>query len=361
MSKDDVGPKRPQREEDPSYITMPPELRAYDTGPLEDTAIKPGDDPILDAAVAGIRVLDGDPNADPFYYDVRKRRSEAKKGEGAGNVAAYVAPTGVPSAAEVKAGDAAPAKVVIAELGDPLSTRAIDVRAFRGKAAVARGVTGADGDEPNVARGEAPAGDVSVKQPEAAPSPWSKEAPTPESLRASALPSSLRPRELPAPSGERPAVTAGRSRARVVLTLALVIVALGVGVLVLTSKPPESGSQPTAPTATTTAVLPAVTPPVPASSTAPAPPPPSSSSAAAPAAPVSTTAAPERPRPVPPRSSAPEDPYADAAVKLVPAVPGPPPATAAPVAPPPVTTHTQPPAPPPTPTAVLPGGDKLNL
>ena len=54
MSKDDVGPKRPPREEDPSYITMPPELRAYDTGPLEDTAIKPGDDPILDAAVAGI-------------------------------------------------------------------------------------------------------------------------------------------------------------------------------------------------------------------------------------------------------------------------------------------------------------------
>jgi hypothetical protein len=356
MSKDDVGPKRPPREEDPSYITMPPELRAYDTGPLEDTAIKPGDDPILDAAVAGIRVLDGDPNADPFYYDVRKRRAEAKKnqGAGAGNVATYVAPTGLPSSSEVKAADAAPAKVVIAELDDPLSTRAIDVRAFRGKSEVARRMTGGEGNEPAVDRGEAPAGDASVTQPESPHSPWSKEAPTPEAVRASALPSSLRPRELPAPSGEKPTATPDRSRTKVVLTLAVVIVALGVGALVLTTKAPESGSQPPPPTATTTPILPAVRPPVPAPSpsTVPvAPPPVSSSGTVGLAAPPSTAAASEPQRPAPKPSSTAYDPYADAAVAPLPAV------TAQPSAAPTVAPTTQPaigPKAPPTATSARP-------
>ena len=257
MSKDDVGPKRPPREEDPSYITMPPELRAYDTGPLEDTAIKPGDDPILDAAVAGIRVLDGDPNADPFYYDVRKRRAEAKKnaGAGAGNVTAYVAPTGVRSASEVRARDSAPAKVVIAELDDPLSTRAIDVRAFRGMSAAVRPVTAGGGEEPTVDRSEESASDASEKPPEASPSPWSKEAVAPESVRASALPSSLRPGGVPTPTTEKPAATPARDRpnTKAVITVALVLVALGVLVTALTTRhSPENGSQGPAPTVTMT-------------------------------------------------------------------------------------------------------------
>ena len=50
MSKDDTGPKRLPREEDPSYVTMPPELRAF-AKPMVEGVMKPGDDPILDAAL----------------------------------------------------------------------------------------------------------------------------------------------------------------------------------------------------------------------------------------------------------------------------------------------------------------------
>jgi hypothetical protein len=280
MSKDDAGPKRPPRDEDASYVTMPPELRPF-ARPIDAKVIKPGDDPILDAAKAGIQVLDGDPDADPFYYDVKKRREEAKRGAGIGNVAVHVPPTSVPSAGGAKAEGAPPAKVVIAE-------------------------------------------------PEAAASPWSKDANVPEAVRSSALPSSLRPRDAGAN-----AAPGDRSRTKVVLAAAFVLVAIVVLVRSLATRgTPENGSQSPPPAVSTTAVPPAgpatsepiVAPP----STVPAPPAPSSGTRAV-VAPPSVVSA-DRPRPPPRPSIKDEDPY-DAAVKPVPSVTAAPPVTAIPTAP----------------------------
>jgi hypothetical protein len=317
---------------------MPPELRPF-AKPMVERVMKPGDDPILDAAKAGIRILDDDPNADPFYYDVKKRQAEAKKGAGIGNVSAYVAPSSVPAASEAKAGEAASPKVVVEAVEDPLATQAVDVRMFRARSAAARPAPGG-ADEPIVDRSQEPAGEANEKPPEAAPSPWSKAAAPPDSVRSSALPSSLAPRDVPTSASEKQAATPGqdRTKTKVVITVALVLVALGVGVAALTTRrTPENGSQGPVPTATTTAppTAPAVLPPAPkVSAEAPAPAPPSATSSVAPVVAPTGTPGPSMLRVAPKPSSTAIDPY-DAAAPPIPAVTAPPQSTTNPAPAPP--------------------------
>jgi hypothetical protein len=155
-------------------------------------------------------------------------------------------------------------------------------------------------------------------------SPWSREAPPAEPVRASALPSSFAPRPAPdATAGEKPA----RKRSTATTAITVALAAVGVALLVLASTrthTTESGSPrpATAATATATATATTVAPAVPEVVTPPRPPP--VEPAAPPAASATSAAAAALPgaRVVPATptkaSSEAEDPYPDG-VKPIPA------------------------------------------
>jgi hypothetical protein len=299
MSKDD--PKRPP-DHDPAYITMPPELRPY-VRKLDNKVIRPGDDPIFDAAKAALLKLNTGPNEDALYYDVKKEQAEirARMGvaaPGIGNVSASVTLTEVP---------AAPAGVV------------------DGGGTVRVVIAGSD------------------EKPQEAASPWSKEAAAVE-VRASALPSSLRPRETATVVGARLGAQAARERVRgTVIVVALAVVALGISVAVL-RRGTENGAREAAPSATPTAPAPSVPEVAPAPMEAVAPPAVSATASAAVHAAPSVVPAPEWPRVAPKAPSPVDDPYKDAAVTPPPAVTAVPPKSE-PTAPPLETNAPKAPAP----------------
>ena len=165
-------------------------------------------------------------------------------------------------------------------------------------------------------------------------SPWTKDAPEAVLVRASALPSSLRPREVEEVVAQ--GATPGRSRGAVVIVGAIVVAAIGIGARAMfggtqsATEEPANGSN-----AATSAAPPARTAEervaVPPSST-----PTASAAAPVPVAPASVAPAPERPRPIGKRMlPGGEDPYADAAPPVKTAAPivpptAPPPTTATP-------------------------------
>ena len=319
------------KDRDPSHETMPPELRPFAKPEPPQRLVAPQNEAKFNAAIGALRILNGGPQADPFYVDAKHDPALAER-KAPESVTAYVPPTAVPSS-EAKARRAAPARVVIAEASE---------------AASAPVATGDDAE----ARGEKTQ-DESAKPPETPASPWSKEAPTSEPVRASALPSSLRPREPHATEGAAPASTRpaselpagapspGRAKIRAAIGIAILVVAAAIGARALTTgRTPENAAHGPVPTATMT--VPATPLPVPSaeSSAAPSPSGASSASAAVPVPPPSTEPVPTTPHPigkrVQPRG---EDPYADAAAPPAktagPRVP--PPATAAPSVTPPTT------------------------
>ncbi len=358
MGTDDTSSKR---KTDPAFQTMPPGLRPF-VVPGPKNTIEPGENPRLDAAMAGLHALDE-------LAEVERRAAQE-----AGSVKQHVAPALIPQAAK-PASDRPAARVEISvPVLEGAAPRKLPPREKKPWAELPEGKPILESqalviDEDLLAEQDAewareraqadarkapgattPAKDVPAGQ--VAASPWGKEAGPAESLRASALPSSLRPRDVPAPESEKPAAApAGQRRkpaALLTIVLVLTVVAIGVRVL-MTRRTPENGPQVPAPKATMTSAVPTertVTPPELPPSAVPEPPP--ASSSVAPAAPPSATPVPERQRPAPRLSSTSEDPYADAAVKPIPAV------TAAPVAPPmPPSATLAPPTPPaaPAPTA----------
>jgi hypothetical protein len=177
-------------------------------------------------------------------------------------------------------------------------------------------------------------------------SPWSKDAAAGEPVRQSALPSSLRPRDTPAPEGggEKPerAPAGERGWTARALVVALVVVAVALALRAAFTSPrttePGNATQHPSPKPTLTAAGPTERP-APNAAQAPsaepqaAPPPIATGTASA--APVTSSAAERHPAPKP--SSAIEDPY-DAAVTPLPAMTAEPAApttapTAQPVAP----------------------------
>ncbi len=318
MSKDDPKVRPSVPDEDSAYITMPPELRAY-ARKLDNKVIRPGDDPLLDAAAAALRVLNGGPDADPLYYDVKKEQAaiRARMGEtpGIGNASVYVAPTEVPAAAAVE--DVGAPTVVV------------------------------EGEE---------AGAGNEKPQDVAPSPWSSETDARSDLRTSALPSSLPPRETETVVDATMRAHSRRERVKAtVVVVALVTAALGVGVAVSRiRRGPYPEAAVGAPSATVTPQAASTrepTRPAPRASVEVAAPPSVSATAETTDRATPRVAPPsELHRAAPRAPSAVDDPHRHAGVKPAPAMtvaPIEPAPTVAPIAPsPPATTAPKAPAPP---------------
>ena len=88
MSGEDERIQAPGEEETSARAPHIPRELAPFVEKLPNPVIRPGDDPVLDAAVAGLRELNG--SDDPFYVD---RRGAGDPGRGVGNVRVYVGPT----------------------------------------------------------------------------------------------------------------------------------------------------------------------------------------------------------------------------------------------------------------------------
>jgi len=372
--------------DDPAHQTMPPELRPFAKPEPKQRLVAPENEAEFKATIDALRLLNGGPNADPFYVDPQNDPAFAGR-KAPESVKVYVPPAAV-AAAEAQVRQAAPGKVVIAEAsavpagGTQYNCGEVDVRPFREAAEARRAVAVGEAASKGAAGGERAADAVVMppmgeKPPDAPASPWATEA-EPGAVGESALPSSLRPPEsLPlvddAPTSTRPQSrnAAGGpslvSRTRVAVVVVIVLVAIVVGVRALIrARTSENATDGPAPAATLPSVVPtdrAVTPPAPlsssteASTAAPA----RATGAPAPVLAASATPAPERHRVAPRPTSVDDDPYPDAAVKPTPVVTAQPVAPVATVAPQTVPPRILPTSPPAAPTVVLPGGDKLNL
>jgi hypothetical protein len=304
-----------------SFETMPPELRPFFVPGPKDS-IEVAENPRLAAALAGIAMLD--------EMDEATRRAAAEKG----GEKVHVPPVAVPSASRPK-DEAPPLRV---EVSMPVLTEVVARRSAAG------GARAADAADATLVSG----GVAGV------PSPWVKTA-APE-VRASALPSSLRPRESDAPpASEAGAGVPARRKTALLLALAIVVVGLGIGLRVLTSgRGPENaghGPLPATAGAPTAPEVPPAAPEVPpAAPSAPAAVPSGTSSAGPGPATYSPPAPASAPRPRP--RGAVEDPYGDASAPR-------PVVTAAPSAPT-ATATAPPPSPPPTAAPTVPAPRPTN-
>ena len=94
MSGDAAGKKR---EDDASYVTIPPELRDFvPPKGAQHELVQPGKNPQLVATVAALKALNGGQNADPFFFNTRgvatavERIEEGDEAKGAGNAKVHV-------------------------------------------------------------------------------------------------------------------------------------------------------------------------------------------------------------------------------------------------------------------------------
>jgi len=356
--------------DDPAYETMPPELRPFARPVPLQRLVAPEDEADFKASIDALRILNGGPQADPFYVDPKHDPALAER-KAQASVKAYAPPTAVP-VAEVKVREAAPAKVVIvgaqarpAQQAVRYMAEEIDTRVFREaveahraaeKSEAAHGKT--DGDN-----------DVTLDQ-QAPSSPWATEAP--EAVRGSALPSSLRPRALAEADGDAPVSTrpasekpaGGRSKTAAAIGISILIVAVVIGVRAFRSGgTPESAMHGPTPAATMTAAAPTAqdvrAPAPPVSAEEHAPPAGSGTSSAEPEPAPSSAPAPEMsPRPRARRAL--DDPYDAAPSPVVTAEPTAtvaPAVTVAPTAPPQPSVAPKVPKPVPTSGRIL-GGEE---
>lgn len=360
---------------DPAHETMPPELRPFAKPVPPQRLVAPEDEAEFKAAVDALRILNGGPQADPFYVDPKHDPAFAER-KAPASAKAYAPPTAVP---EVKVREAAPAKVVIigaqarpAQQAVQYVAEEIDTRVFREAVEEARRAAEgsetpnggkADGDDEVTLDQQAPS--KAAQPQETPPSPWATE--TPDVVRGSALPSSLRPRAQADVDGDAPPVSEkpvrvpvhGPSKAAAAIGIAILIVAVVIGVRAFRSgRTPESATHGPMPTATTTAAAPTAQEgraPAPSVSVEePAPPVGSGTSSAGPA--PTSVPAPERPK----ARRAMDDPYDAAPAPLPTAEPTAtvaPAATVAPTAPPQPSVAPKVPKPVPTSGRIL-GGEE---
>jgi hypothetical protein len=103
MSGDAAGKKRG---DDPSYVTIPPELRELvpPKGVQKELLAQSAKNPRLVASVAALRELNGGANADPLFFDTRgvatalERIEDGDEAKGAGNAKVHVPAFAMPTA-----------------------------------------------------------------------------------------------------------------------------------------------------------------------------------------------------------------------------------------------------------------------
>lgn len=350
MGNDETDDKRKGEVGRESFETMPPELRPYYV-PSPDHSIDVSQNPRLAAALATIEMLD--------EMEEEERREAAANG----STKAHVAPISVPKASRPRSETPAARVEVSMPVLVGVMPRKLPPREKKpwldlpenkpiGKTQVVRidrerlaeyqaehqAKHAPSSTEPQAAREATPISEgddpTLVKRPPP-PSPWTKQAQ--DDVRASALPSSLRPRELPAdgdtPTGVKPANVGGNWKIVAALGLAVILIAaIVIGARMALTQRMPSGAV-TAPVATMVAV-PTMTAPTPTVVPVEA----ATSSTAEP----TPTSAPIAPAIMPrPKQRTQDDPYSDAsapssAVTVQPQAPtATPSTTTAPVAPPP--------------------------
>jgi hypothetical protein len=138
MSGDAAGKKRG---DDPSYVTIPPELRELvpPKGVQKELLAQSAKNPRLVASVAALRELNGGANADPLFFDTRgvatalERIEDGDEAKGAGNakvhVPAFAMPTANAAAATSNAAEDAEITVekiaVVEKAASPWATEAV--------------------------------------------------------------------------------------------------------------------------------------------------------------------------------------------------------------------------------------------
>lgn len=374
--------KRANRQHDRSHETMPPELRPFVKPAPPQRLVAPEDEPEFNAAILALKMINGGPEADPFYVDPKAEAAAEPKPQAPLSVKVYAPPvavsvrrgaavtpqneTGYVDTRALQAlrgakGTATPILVGLKSAAEPSATRgqrhatedghepgAIDIRPFKAALAAHEAATRREA-EAEAAKAE---DETTLQQPQSAGSgpansPWANEAAV-APIAAANLPSSLAPGATsePAPQSEQPArvPVGGNTRVRVLGVLA-VLALLGFAAFQLMPKThPQEALVPVPARSAGPAVAPpeasgaAVAPPVAPSVSATVPPPAPTGTVevgagaiVAPSAPV----APPKPR------TKLEDPYdasapgpAKTAEAVVPAPTVPPVITAAPSIPP---------------------------
>lgn len=394
--------KRANRQHDRSHETMPPELRPFVKPAPPQRLVAPEDEPEFNAAILALKMINGGPEADPFYVDPKAEAAAEPKPQAPLSVKVYAPPvavsvrrgaavtpqneTGYVDTRALQAlrgakGTATPILVGLKSAAEPSATRgqrhatedghepgAIDIRPFKAaKAAHDAAVRREAEAEAAAAKAKAEQDETTLQQVQSADSgpansPWANEAEV-APIAAANLPSSLAPGATPerAPQSEKAAgvpVDSGNKGVRGMGVLA-VLALLGVAAFQLMPKThPQEALVPVP----VRSAGPAVAPPEASGAVVAPPVAPSVSAVVPPPAPVGTievdagvSVAPTAPvAPAKPRAKL-EDPYDAAApvpgpAKTVEAVVPAPLPTVAPVA---TTPHAA--------STVLPGGEKLEF
>jgi hypothetical protein len=386
--------KRANRQHDRSHETMPPELRPFVKPAPPQRLVAPEDEPEFNAAILALKMINGGPEADPFYVDPKAEAAAEAKPQAAQSVKVYAPPiavsvgrgaaatpqneTGYVDTRALQAmrgakGTATPILVSVKSAADVSATRgqrhatedghepgAIDIRPFKAALAAHEAATRREAE---AAAAKAEEDETTLQQAQIAGtgpanSPWAKDAEL-APIALVNLPSSLAPGATsePGPQSEQPAgvPVGGNTRVRIIGVLALLIVLGFAVVLLMPKRQPQEALAPVP----VRSAGPAVAPPT-ASGTVVAPP--SASAAVPPPGPTAmvevdagASVAPNAPAaPGKPRTKI-DDPYDAAApvpgpAKTVEAVVPAPLPTVAPVA---TTPH--------APSTVLPGGEKLEF
>lgn len=240
-------PSRKKRSEDPSYVTIPPELRDFvpPNGAQNELLAQLAKNPRLVASAAALRQLNGGQDADPLFFDTRgvatalERSDEGDEAKGAGNAKVHVPAFALLSATTV-------AKVTGAEVNAAAEDAEITVERVR----------------------------ASVKAPasEKAASPWATEIAV-APIAASELPSALAPvaRTEPAPASEKAAKLPPPHEGRLVRAGIALVVLVVLGFAAFQLVPKEKTKDPVAAVPVVSSA--AAVPPLVVSATAPSVPP----------------------------------------------------------------------------------------
>ena len=234
--------KRGRGDDDPSHLTMPPELRPFAKPAPPQRLVAPEDEPEFKAAILALSLINGGPAADPFYFapkgenDAAAEAVERAKPQAAPSVKVYAPPiavrgdsnkTGYVDTRLFQAMHAAKVAAAAAREADAKEPEpepgAIDIRPYQDMAA-AHAAAKVEEDETTLEHAQSPGSGP-------ANSPWAKEAEV-APIAVSDLPSSLSPgaksvRVAPAAESEKAAgvpVDGGNKGVRVMGVLAVVAV-----------------------------------------------------------------------------------------------------------------------------------------
>lgn len=202
--------KRSRGDDDPSHLTMPPELRPFAKPAPPQRLVAAADEPEFNAAILALSLINGGPAADPFYVapkgenDAAAEAVERAKPQAAPSVKVYAPPiavggdshkTGYVDTRLFQATHAAKVSAAAAREADAKEPepRAIYTRPFQAAAAAHAGAR-VEEDETTLEHAQSPGSGP-------ANSPWAKEADM-VPIAVADLPSSLSPGAKSEPAAE---------------------------------------------------------------------------------------------------------------------------------------------------------------